>query len=169
MPSIEWTDHVIQRHSWNRASDLWWMASSLFWSLVAEHSGWFGLGGGSAMSPNVITIQACINSNLAAAAGALTGVLLVWPFLVIFRTLVSRRYLSYQFVSLVPMYLVSIQSSIQTRFPPYFYTLLTSRRSTIKIRLRISTRSLFPMPHDCLLDELLLGTTCRLSTPVELI
>jgi len=29
------------------------------------------------MSPDVITIQACINSNLAAATGALTGVLLV--------------------------------------------------------------------------------------------
>ena len=40
-------------------------------------SGWFGLDGGSALSPNDVTIQACINSNLAAAAGALTGAVLV--------------------------------------------------------------------------------------------
>ena len=33
------------------------------------------------MSPTIITIQACINSNLAAAAGALTGVVLVWLLL----------------------------------------------------------------------------------------
>lgn len=32
------------------------------------------------MSPNIITIRACINSNLAAAAGALTGVVLVSLF-----------------------------------------------------------------------------------------
>jgi len=32
------------------------------------------------MSPNIITIQACINSNLSAAAGALTGVVLVGLF-----------------------------------------------------------------------------------------
>ncbi|KIM37994.1 hypothetical protein M413DRAFT_249433 [Hebeloma cylindrosporum] len=38
--------------------------------------GWFGLNGGSAMSPDIIAIQACINSNLSAAAGALTAVVL---------------------------------------------------------------------------------------------
>ncbi|KDR66239.1 hypothetical protein GALMADRAFT_162154 [Galerina marginata CBS 339.88] len=38
--------------------------------------GWFGFNGGSALSANLVAIQACINTNIAASAGALTGVLL---------------------------------------------------------------------------------------------
>ncbi|KAF8960444.1 ammonium transporter AmtB-like domain-containing protein [Flammula alnicola] len=38
--------------------------------------GWFGFNGGSALSANLVAVSACINTNLAAAAGALTSVLL---------------------------------------------------------------------------------------------
>ncbi|KAF8157228.1 ammonium transporter [Crassisporium funariophilum] len=38
--------------------------------------GWFGFNGGSALSANLTAVQACINTNIAAAAGGLTGVVL---------------------------------------------------------------------------------------------
>jgi Amt family ammonium transporter len=42
--------------------------------------GWFGFNGGSALSANLTAVQAVINTNIAAAAGGITGVLIVRNF-----------------------------------------------------------------------------------------
>jgi len=50
------------------------------------------------LSPNDVTIKACINSNLAAAAGALTGAVLVWLFYVLASSV--KLYLLYLVIEL---------------------------------------------------------------------